>query len=98
MNNEETNSSEIKNIYFNRVFSDTAELFDFVMENKKLESKFLEEIRDICNSMETLIYMSPYPILFGRISIKIQKKVPKNEKKYIYIDKISMNYSMKVLD
>lgn len=59
------------------------------MEDKKLESKFLKEIRDICNSMETLIYMSPYPILFGRISIKIQKKVPKNEKKYIYRQNIN---------
>ncbi|KAK8849255.1 hypothetical protein M9Y10_018622 [Tritrichomonas musculus] len=46
-------------------------------ENSQLEETFIKEIRDIINCMETILYMPPYSILFGRIDLNIPKTKPK---------------------
>lgn len=49
------------------------------MNNKELKNKFINEIREIIQTIQDMIYTPPYSILFGRINIKKSMKKEKNK-------------------
>lgn len=61
-NSEETNDE--------RVFTNTDDLIDFIIENNEFQQIFLNEIRSIIDLMNEILYRPPYTILFGRINIE----------------------------
>ena len=76
----------------NIIFTDPGELFDFVIENEKLLEKFINEIRNTISSMETILFMKPYPILFGRINMNNPKFKPEHQIKNPYIKNIDKDF------
>lgn len=52
-----------------KYFTDLGELFDFVIKDKTFRNLFIEKIDDITSTMETILHLPPYLILFGRIHI-----------------------------
>ncbi|KAK8838320.1 hypothetical protein M9Y10_035743 [Tritrichomonas musculus] len=62
------------------VFRDPDQLFDFLVQNKKFQSIFIDEINEIIQTMETITYTPPYPILFGRLNLT--KSKPKDNTNY----------------
>ena len=61
-NSEETNDE--------RVFTNTDDLIDFIIENNEFQQFFLNEIRSIIDLMNEILYRPPLTILFGRINIE----------------------------
>lgn len=61
------------------VFNDPGKLFYFAINNDKIA--FINEINEIIQIMNDILYTYPYSILFGRI--KIEKKKLKTTKKII---------------
>ncbi|KAK8870191.1 hypothetical protein M9Y10_008068 [Tritrichomonas musculus] len=57
-----------------KVIKEPSELFDFAIKNEKLCKLFIEEIKNIIQLMNDIIYTPPYPILFGRITLPKKKK------------------------
>ena len=62
------------------VFNDPGELFDFVIEKKDLKCMFINEIKDLIDVMEKILYTPPYQILFGRINIQKLESNKENDK------------------
>ncbi|KAK8865333.1 hypothetical protein M9Y10_010874 [Tritrichomonas musculus] len=60
-------------------FENPGKLFDFAISNKKIKDIFITEIKEIIQSMKTMLYTPPYNILFGRMSLK--RQLPKKKKK-----------------
>ena len=64
------------NYEFNhKLFFNPGDLFDFILKDDEIKNIFLNAILDIIVSMENILYMPPYPILFGRINIDKSKSV-----------------------
>ncbi|KAK8893003.1 hypothetical protein M9Y10_030259 [Tritrichomonas musculus] len=51
------------------VFEDPGDLFDFIIKDTKIKSIFINEVKEIIDTMNTILYTPPYRILFGRINI-----------------------------
>ena len=60
-----TNESKSEGII---LFTKADDLFDYVIQDDNIKHIFINEIRSIIHSMETILYTPPYPILFGRIN------------------------------
>lgn len=60
-------------------FNDPGKLYDFIIQNERLKSYFIDEIKNIIFSMNEILYKPPYHILFGRINIRNQSKSLKKE-------------------
>lgn len=56
--------------FIHRIFTDLGNFFDFMISNEKRLNSFTHEIQDAIQSMETILYLPPYPILFGRLSTR----------------------------
>ena len=52
------------------IFDDPSKLFDFIIQEEIFISFFIEEIKNIIQTMQEILYKPPYRILFGRITIK----------------------------
>ncbi|KAK8847752.1 hypothetical protein M9Y10_018781 [Tritrichomonas musculus] len=63
------------------IFKDPNKLFDFVMEDKSLIKQFKDEINDIINTIDKIIYTPPYSFLFGRVILeKSKNKLQRTDK------------------
>lgn len=64
-----------------RMFTDPSELFDFIIneEDHNLVKYLIEEIQEILCIIKKILYMPPYPILFGRLSQRKPIYKPKVE-------------------
>lgn len=51
------------------IFNEPSKLFDFAIQNNKLKSYLIDEIKNIIHAMTEILYKPPYRILFGRIKI-----------------------------
>lgn len=51
-------------------FVDPGKLFDYSTEKEEIMHLFIEEIKEIIHTFETILYKEPYPILFGRIELR----------------------------
>ncbi|KAK8836978.1 Interleukin-1 receptor-associated kinase 4 [Tritrichomonas musculus] len=56
------------------VFESASDLFDYIIQNNDLKKVFINEIIDIINAMNLILYTKPFSILFGRIDIMKNKK------------------------
>ena len=66
-------------IHKDKIFTNPGELFNFMIEDEKLLKSFISEIKNIIFSMETILFIPPHPILFGRIDTnnrKFQPRIP----------------------
>ena len=86
--NQKMNNEPYDLLLFNKVqdkeeivFNDIDKLFEFIISNKDIRNRFIDEIKNILELMKEIIYSPPYAILFGRINI--EKERPK-EKEYPY--------------
>ena len=86
--NQKMNNEPYDLLLFNKVqdkeeivFNDIDKLFEFIISNKDIRNRFIDEIKNILDLMKEIIYSPPYAILFGRINI--EKERPK-EKEYPY--------------
>ena len=67
------------------IFYDISELFDFILKRNDLQKVLINEIKEVIEIMEEILYTPPYLILFGRIIINNskQKEEMKNNRKDI---------------
>ena len=56
------------------IFDDPGKLFDYIVKKDELQNSFVGEVNEILIIMEKILFTPPYPILFGRISIKKPKQ------------------------
>ena len=56
------------------IFDDLGKLFDYIVKKDELQNSFVGEVNEILIIMEKILFTPPYPILFGRISIKKPKQ------------------------
>lgn len=83
------------------VFFDQSELFDIVVKDKKLKEIFIDQIKEIINLMEKILFTPPYNILFGRINIaklsENDKTLAKDIDSYFY-EGFGIDQSLKFLE
>lgn len=80
-----------------RVFTNTDDLIDFIIENNEFQQIFLNEIRSIIDLMNEILYRPPYTILFGRINI--EKSTTNNENHIKDINEIFyQGFTLKLYD
>ncbi|KAK8849286.1 hypothetical protein M9Y10_018655 [Tritrichomonas musculus] len=93
-NNQEKLQSIIYLYKFNlskeKVFESPDELFSYIIQDKNMTRKLIEEIRDIIDSIQAVLCTPPYNILFGRIRIEKPKLV--KEKVCMHQKEIDNNF------
>lgn len=74
------------------MFNHPSDLFDFVIENVQFKKLFVQQIQEIIDEMNKILYEPPYLILFGRIK-RAKSQVKKTEIKHQILSKdITQNF------
>ena len=57
-----------------KIFTNPKDLFAFAVQNDTYKEDLFDEIEEIINEMDSILYQPPYRILFGRMCSKSRQR------------------------